>query len=532
MMSQRQSQPRRHGHHGAKVEFPLLPPEWRDRFQRGQMHKFRDQLVKLPVPPLQQTLDKYIASVEPLLTEEELSETKRRVEEFGRPGGIGEILQQKLLERAASRDSWLAEWWLQVAYLGWRLPVAVHVSPAIVFPPQPIHDTESFLRVATGYALAYIKWVMLIQNEAIPPDVYRGKPLCMSQYDLFQKCRIPRPRMDESIQTPISEARHIIVIRNGHFFRVDILYESPEGVLSMAPASHIMQQLETVLSDAREPAQFPVGILTSEHRDTWTHMRERLASDPFNSSALRDIETAILSVCLDKAHPQVPNSPAAVRDSHSEILSKRALHGNGTQHNSCNRWFDSAIQIVIGEDGGCGSILEHSAGDGPAAIASNTFVLDLLIGKNYDVFSDESAVDPSVLKPAKMLQWRISPSTVADIQTASRDLDKLVEDTDLACLTFTDFGKDFCKAVKLSPDAFVQIAIQLAFYKQYGHPTAMYESGATRWFKYGRTDTIRSTTNASHAFLKAMTNPNTPVYVVLTYYSLLANDKASLFYNH
>ena len=44
--------------------------------------------------------------------------------------------------------------------------------------------------------------------------------------------------------------------------------------------------------------------------------------------------------------------------------------------------------------------------------------------KNYDVFSDESAVDPSVLKPAKMLQWRISPSTVADIQTASRDLDK------------------------------------------------------------------------------------------------------------
>ena len=28
------------------------------------MHKFRDQLMKLPVPPLQQTLEKYIASVE------------------------------------------------------------------------------------------------------------------------------------------------------------------------------------------------------------------------------------------------------------------------------------------------------------------------------------------------------------------------------------------------------------------------------------------------------------------------------------
>ena len=37
-------------------------------------------------------------------------------------------------------------------------------------------------------------------------------------------------------------------------------------------------------------------------------------------------------------------------------------------------------QVVVGEDGGCGSILEHSAGDGPAAIASNIFVMDLLDG--------------------------------------------------------------------------------------------------------------------------------------------------------
>ena len=61
-------------------------------------------------------------------------------------------------------------------------------------------------------------------------------------------------------------------------FKVNVLYDSPDGVLSVAPASHIMQQLESVLSDARDPAQFPVGILTSEHRDTWTQMRERLAS--------------------------------------------------------------------------------------------------------------------------------------------------------------------------------------------------------------------------------------------------------------
>ena len=53
-------------------------------------------------------------------------------------------------------------------------------------------------------------------SEAVPPDMYRKKPMCMSQYDMFQKCRIPRPEMDESRQTPIDQARHVLVLRNGH----------------------------------------------------------------------------------------------------------------------------------------------------------------------------------------------------------------------------------------------------------------------------------------------------------------------------
>ena len=69
-----------------------------------------------------------------------------------------------------------------------------------------------------------------------------------------------------------------------------------------------------------------------------------LPTDQFNTSALRDIETAMFALCLDKAHPQTPISPSPIRDSHAEILVKRALHGNGSLQNSCNRWFDTAVQ--------------------------------------------------------------------------------------------------------------------------------------------------------------------------------------------
>ena len=47
-----------------KLQFPPLPQEWKDRYVPGQMFKYQASLPKLPVPPLHQTLHKYIASVE------------------------------------------------------------------------------------------------------------------------------------------------------------------------------------------------------------------------------------------------------------------------------------------------------------------------------------------------------------------------------------------------------------------------------------------------------------------------------------
>ncbi len=39
----------------------------------------------------------------------------------------------------------------------------------------------------------------------------------------------------------------------------------------------------------------------------------------------------------------------------------------------------------------------------------------------------------------------------------------------------------------------------------------MYESSSTRFYKYGRTDTIRNTSNQAYAFVKSMEDPNASV---------------------
>ena len=49
----------------------------------------------------------------------------------------------------------------------------------------------------------------------------------------------------------------------------------------------------------------------------------------------------------------------------------------------------------------------------------------------------------------------------------------------------------------------------------YNRMTAMYESGGTRMFKLGRTDTIRNTTSEAHTFVKTMQDPAASVSVGL-----------------
>ena len=59
-------------------------------------------------------------------------------------------------------------------------------------------------------------------------------------------------------------------------FKLDILYECPDGTLAVAPSRHIIEQLHDIINMTPDPSEYPVGILTSDHRDTWTKNREKL----------------------------------------------------------------------------------------------------------------------------------------------------------------------------------------------------------------------------------------------------------------
>lgn len=76
------------------------------------MNPLFQDLPKLPVPPLQQTLATYLQCMQHLVPEEQFRKSQAIVKRFGAPGGLGETLQEKLLERREKTANWvrMARW--------------------------------------------------------------------------------------------------------------------------------------------------------------------------------------------------------------------------------------------------------------------------------------------------------------------------------------------------------------------------------------------------------------------------------------
>lgn len=81
---------------------------------------------------------------------------------------------------------------------------------------------------------------------------------------------------------------------------------------------------------------------------------------------------------------------------------------------------------------------------------------------------------------------------------------RLIDDLDLYVLCFGEFGKEFIKAQRISPDAFIQLALQLTYYKVHRRLVSTYESAGLRQYKYGRVDNIRAATMEALSWSKAM----------------------------
>ena len=92
---------------------------------------------------------------------------------------------------------------------------------------------------------------------------------------------------------------------------------------------------------------------------------------------------------------------------------------------------------------------------------------------------------------------------MAEIQRANRQAQAANADVDLKIFDNNEWGKGAIKKCHISPDAFVQLAIQLAYYKENKKFVQTYEASMTRLYLNGRTETVRACTEESSKFVFA-----------------------------
>uniref|UniRef100_A0A8C7GYU6 Carnitine O-acetyltransferase n=1 Tax=Oncorhynchus kisutch TaxID=8019 RepID=A0A8C7GYU6_ONCKI len=455
--------------------------------ERSSHHQ--DNLPKLPVPPLRQTFERYLLMLEPLLSEEEMDHTRKLVKEFLNPEGVGDRLQRSLERRASNKENWLTEWWMQSAYLDSRMPVAVYSSPGVVLPRMTFQDRQGQIRFAAKLISGVLDFKQMIDNETLPIEYLGGKPLCMDQYyQILSSCRIPGPKRDTVVNHAIGKVAptHITVVHNFQFFVLDV-YNSDGSPLTV---DQIYMQMEKIWNSSLQSNKEPIGILTSQHRNTWGKAYNNLIKDKINKESVRAIQKSIFTVCLDAPMPQMSEQRYQSR------VAAQMLHGGGSRWNSGNRWFDKTLQFIVGEDGTCGLVYEHAPAEGPPIV----FLVDYLVEGRMEVV--RAPMIPLPMPPK--LRFNITPEVKKDIESAKQNMNIMSHDLDVNVVNFADYGRNVPKAHKMSPDAFIQMALQLAYFRMYEMCCSTYESASLRMFALGRTDTIRSCSNESLKFVQAM----------------------------
>uniref|UniRef100_A0A667XSP8 Carnitine palmitoyltransferase 1C n=1 Tax=Myripristis murdjan TaxID=586833 RepID=A0A667XSP8_9TELE len=257
-------------------------------------------------------------------------------------------------------------------------------------------------------------------------------------------------------------------------------------------------QCERMFNTTRTPGEETGNETDIQYTHTvpWAKVRKEYFSTGVNKRSLDCIEKAAFFVTLDDDEQgMMGEDPAASLDRYAKSL----LHGK-----CYDRWFDKSFSVVIYKNGKNGLNAEHSWADAPVvahlweyALATDSFQL----GYNEEGHC-KGEVDSSLPRPQK-LNWEIPSECQEQVAQSLAVAQALADDLDFHVFSFRVFGKGKIKKCRMSPDAFIQLALQLAYYRVRNKPLFSLAS-MTRLFREGRTETVRSCSNESCAFIRAL----------------------------
>uniref|UniRef100_A0A8C2JXM5 Carnitine O-palmitoyltransferase 1, muscle isoform n=1 Tax=Cyprinus carpio TaxID=7962 RepID=A0A8C2JXM5_CYPCA len=417
--------------------------------RRPLLYSFQASLPHLPVPSIDDTINRYLESVRPLLDDEQYKQMESVANDFKKDPAPK--LQKHLKLKSWWATNYVSDWWEEYIYLRGRDPIMVN-SNFYTMVSRHLHVLR---------ALGIV-------------------PMCSFQYErMFNTTRIPGIETD--FVQHLKDRKHLVVYHRGRFFKVWLYY----GGRHLWP-SELELQFQRILDDKSEPqpGEIKLPSLTAGNRVPWARARLKYFNEGVNRASLEAIETAAFFLTLDdETHGYDPENIRSL-----DLYAKSLLHGK-----CYDRWFDKSFTLIVYKNGKIGVNTEHSWADSP--IIGHMWEYVLATDCFHLGYTAEGHCKGDINKMFVMGSYMIAKG--------------IADDVDFHGCLFNEFGKSLIKKCRTSPDAFIQLALQLAHYRDKGEFCLTYESSMTRMFREGRTETVRSCTCESTAFVKAMEDERT-----------------------
>ncbi|XP_037949053.1 carnitine O-palmitoyltransferase 2, mitochondrial-like [Teleopsis dalmanni] len=486
---------------------------------------FQRSLPRLPIPTLDKTCERFLSAVQPILNADEFAATQKVIKEFHQGEGMDLHAKLKQNDLNNKHTSYISEPWFDM-YLSDRAPLPLNYNPLLIMKHDTRPEYRSQLVRATNLVVSSLRFWNSLKVDLLEPEifhlnakksdtpqfrqwmriaptafatyvayVFKAFPLDMSQYNrLFGTSRIPQ--MDKDLLVQNIDSKHIIVMRRGNLYAVDVLNQNGQ----IEQPSVILARLQAVLSldNKRNAAEVPLGVLTTGSRNDWARTRQHLVkniSEKNGKLIENEVDKALFCLCLDSEEDPIYN------DDNQIPLIKNFLAGEGK-----NRWFDKSISLLVGADGTAAVNFEHSWGDGVAVLRYFNEIYKETLQRPFV----SSATIPESLNndhSVRSLNFDIDDKLRADVALASSKNSDVMETLNMDMLRYSHINKLSCKKYGVSPDSIMQLSFQLAYKLAFNSYVGTYESCSTAAFRHGRTETMRPCTIPTKNFCEAILKP-------------------------
>ncbi len=427
----------------------------------------------LPIPPLGQTLERFIASVSPLLTDDEINQTKAAAARF--ESHCGALLQQRLLQFAQQQDkkdiSWLTDVKL-AAYLQDIRPLALCSSPGLQID-YPSNDTGLQRAASFIHRIARVH-IRYMNGEIEPPVDPRGQPLSMYNWRVLSGAmREPLAEGDRYYYAPLETANRVISLMwQGHHIALQVTNE--EG--KVFSVQTLLAALQTLIDREYEQPDFDFMALSALGSEKTGAYIKKLSDNPHNQSVYQTLCSSLF--CLSLYHSGA--------NEFEQLHDQTFMPGCAWQYKPFSYQMDLDSDFI-------GMLFEHSEIDGGAlrAIYNNAFELEL----------DDQVTGQPTMTP---LDWVCDKATSASIQ---QDIDALAIEASQIKLTHCDIDYSAITG-KVSHDAILQFALIYAQLKVFNQVRLTYEAVDTSHYKAGRTEAMRPNSPEAIALCQALLTDN------------------------